>query len=168
VSSSILTRLSVGNVIVNYARSSLPSTPASASQEAAATQPARRENPGARRLESVRGQPVLTISRQDRSHAAMQAGSRRNRERPPIRHNGGQSSPSTLRAGPMILPKQLAPEFTRDLYFNMMQTSDGVHGLVVYSDVRHEAARIRKLIDDVFATMTAMKTTPNNRISKIK
>ena len=68
----------------------------------------------------------------------------------------------------MALPKPLAPDFTRDIYFNMMQTSDGVHGLVVYSDTRHEKARVTTLIEDVLATMAAMKTTPTSRISTLK
>ena len=79
--------------------------------------------------------------------------------------NGAAPRRASLRAGSAPLPKPLAPEFSRDFYFNMLQAPDGVHGLVTYSDTRHDKARVRQLVDDIFSIIAIMKTKPDKRIS---
>jgi hypothetical protein len=170
ISASILRRLSVGNVLVNYARSATAAGPPGDARPDAGVQKRNGSaTAGASRSGSPQAQRAGQITRSNRTQA-LSASSDRRRDRPPqaINGDGGHPRPATLRAGPSALPKPLAPEFSRDLYFNMLQAPDGVHGLVTYSDVRHKQARMRQLIDHIFSIMAVMNTAPDKKVSSVR
>jgi hypothetical protein len=155
ISPSILQRFSVGNVIVNYARSSEP-VGARLAERLAAEGRANAQAPTSRPAASPRPSPPGKMSASSANGRAPSAAAN---------GNGAAPGKARLRCSSAPLPQPLAPEFSRDFYFNMMQASDGVHGLITYSDTRHEKARVRQLADDIFSIMAMIKATPDKRVS---
>jgi hypothetical protein len=179
ISPATLQHLSAGNVLVNFARTRQQATPPNGEAQAAkapATPKARVTDPSIPtwRPNMQGSRPGLRVSRRERATAMpasmpTASNNRQEGQRLDTLQAGKTQAPvSALRTSAMALPKPLAPEFSRDLYFNMHQSPGGVHGLVTYSDTRHSKERVKQLIDQVFSIMAVMNTSPDQKVSSVR